>query len=106
MSRLHSLRDAAVLIVGIALRPCTGALLLLILIWQLGIAAAGIVGAFAKGLGTAVITVTVALLAVWAREGTLASLPAKAAARVMPWIEMAAGVLVVVIAVGLYSTPA
>lgn len=106
MSRLHSFRDAAILIFGIALRPCTGALLLLILTWQLGIADEGIAGAFAMGLGTAVITVTVALLAVWAREGALASLPAKAAARVLPWFEMAAGALVVVIAFGLYNAPA
>ena len=104
--RLHSIRDAAVLIVGIALRPCTGALLPLILTWQLGIAAAGIAGAFAMGLGTACITVAVALLAVWAREGALASLPAKLAARTLPWIEMGAGVLVVVIAIGLFSSPA
>lgn len=106
MSRVHSFRDAAVLILGIALRPCTGAVLLLILTWQLGIAAAGIAGAFAMGLGTAVITVAAALLAVWAREGALASLPAKTAVRVLPWAEMAAGILVVVIAFGLYSTPA
>lgn len=105
MEQLHGLRDAVFLILGIALRPCTGALLLLILTWQLGIAAAGIAGAFTMGLGTAVITVTVAFLAIWAREGALASLPGQVAARTLPWIEMLAGVLVVLIAFGLYAAP-
>lgn len=105
MERLHTVRDAAVLIFGVAMRPCTGALLLLILTWQLGIAGAGIAGAFAMGLGTALITVTVALLAVWAREGALASMPARVASIALPWIEMLAGVLVVMIAAGLYAAP-
>ncbi|NBZ89172.1 nickel/cobalt transporter [Stagnihabitans tardus] len=106
VEKLHSLRDAVVLILGIALRPCTGALLLLILTWQLGIATAGIAGAFAMGLGTATVTVGVAVLAVFARESALSSLPGQLAARTLPWIEMLAGIVVVLIAYGLYAAPA
>lgn len=95
-------RDGLALIAGIAMRPCSGALFLLILTWQLGIGAAGVAGAFAMGLGTATVTAAVALAAVWAREGALASLPgAGAAARALPWIEAAAGAVVALAALAL-----
>ena len=91
-------QDRAALIVGVALRPCSGALFLLILTWQLGIALAGVAGAFAMGLGTAVVTVAVAGMAVWAREGALANLPFQRTARILPWVEVIAGSLIMVIA--------
>ena len=94
-------RDVAALITGIAMRPCSGALFLLILTWQLGIGLAGVAGVFAMGLGTAIVTVSVAGLSVWTREGALASLPVHRIARVLPWFEMLAGALVTVIALTL-----
>lgn len=103
VSALTGWRDTAALIAGIAVRPCSGALFLLILTWQLGIGLAGIVGTFAMGLGTALVTIGVALLAVWAREGALASLPLSRAARAVPLFEMAAGALVAAIALSLLS---
>lgn len=95
-------RDALALVAGIAVRPCSGALFVLILTWQLGIALAGIIGAFVMGIGTALVTMAVALLAVWAREGAFAGLGTGRVARVIPWIELAVGGVIAFAAIGLF----
>jgi ABC-type nickel/cobalt efflux system permease component RcnA len=94
-------RDAAVLVAGIAVRPCSGALFVLVLTWQLGIALAGVIGAFVMGLGTALVTVGVAVLAVWAREGVLAGAGGGRLARVLPLMELTVGAVLAVVALGL-----
>lgn len=92
---LRSWRDAALLVGAVAIRPCTGALFLLILTWRFGLDAVGIAGAFAMGLGTATVTVAVAMAAVIFREGLLMRLAAgPGPARAVPAIEMAAGGLI------------
>lgn len=101
VERVRSFRDGLALVAGIALRPCSGALFVLILTWQLGIAMAGVVGAFVMGLGTALVTIAVAVMAVWAREGAFAALPQGRVARAIPLVELALGAMIAAAALGL-----
>lgn len=91
VARLSGWRDGALLVGAIAMRPCSGSLFLLVLTQALGIGWAGIVGAFAMALGTACVTVVVAGLAVWAREGLFATLPGGGLVRAVPAVELVLG---------------
>jgi len=91
-----SLREALILIGGIAIRPCTGALFVLVITLGMGIPLAGIAGAFAMALGTAVVTIGVGLGAVGLRGGLLQGVAGSAlAARVVPMVEVVGGLIVV-----------
>ena len=94
-------REIAALVAGVAVRPCSGALFLLILTFQMGIGAAGIAGTVAMGLGVALVTVTVAALAVWSREGALAGIGEARVWRLLPWFEIAGGAVIAAFALGM-----
>lgn len=64
-------REVAGLIVAVAVRPCSGALLLLLLTWQMGMIWLGIAGAYAMGLGTAGLSIMLALALVTGRNGLM-----------------------------------
>ncbi|WP_425081418.1 nickel/cobalt transporter [Ruegeria arenilitoris] len=102
VAQVGSLREALLLIAGIAARPCTGALFVLILTWQMGIAMVGIAGAFAMALGTAMVTTLVGWTSFGLRGGLLASASATRFASVLaPTIELVSGLTIAVIASGL-----
>ncbi|MDO9640063.1 MAG: hypothetical protein Q7J44_16115 [Pseudotabrizicola sp.] len=103
VAQVTGLRDAALLIGAVALRPCSGALFLLILTFAMGIGWAGVAGAFAMGLGTASVTVMVAGLAVWAREGAFAALPGAGLARVLPGVELVAGAVIAAVSLSVLA---
>lgn len=95
----RNLRDAAVLIAGIAVRPCTGALFVLILTWQMGIGMLGIMGTFAMAVGTGLVTIAVGLAASGLRGGMLAGLNGSPRfAQVAAIVEILAGCVVVLLA--------
>lgn len=100
---LTSWRDAVVIVVSVAMRPCTGAVFLLILCFGLGIPLAGIIGAMVMGLGTASVTVLVAILAVGTRRSALAGWSGSGAVRAIALIEIVAGAVIAVIATTLLA---
>ncbi|MGC1505237.1 MAG: hypothetical protein WA782_14000 [Sulfitobacter sp.] len=102
VEKAGTLRDALVLIAGIAVRPCTGALFVLIITWQMGIGGLGVAGAFAMAFGTALVTIFVGLLAGGLRGGLLAGLSGSSRlAQAVAAIEVLAGCAVVFLAGGL-----
>lgn len=94
VAQVRSLRDGVLVVAAVAMRPCSGALFLLVLTFALGIPLAGVAGVLVMGLGTAVVTVAVATASVWLREGSLAALPGAALARAVPVAELVAGAMI------------
>lgn len=99
---VHDWRAALALVAAIAIRPCTGALFLLILTWRMGLETAGIIGAFVMGAGTATVSLVVALSAVTFREGLLSQMSQSAASlRAVPVIEIAVGAVIALVTLNL-----
>ncbi len=102
LARAASWREAAALVAGVALRPCTGALFLLVVTWGAGIFWAGVLAAYAMGFGTAAVTVGVAVAAALMRDGLVLPLAERRAGPgLVPLVEIAAGLLLALVALAL-----
>lgn len=99
-----SISETLAVILGIAIRPCTGALFVLIITWQMGIPWAGAAGAIAMAIGTACVTLAVGLGASLLRGSALMQLTNSATAALAgPLLEVTAGTVVVTLASVLLS---
>lgn len=90
-SRVRGLRDSLAVIAAAGLRPCSGAIILLVFALSQGVFAVGIAAVAAMAAGTALTTGALAALAVGAKSVALrvaASRPG--AGRPLAWLELAA----------------
>jgi len=71
MLRASNWREVAALVAAVAVRPCSGALILLLLTWQMGLLWVGIAGTYAMALGTAGVAAALALALALGRDGVL-----------------------------------
>ncbi len=101
-AQVGSIRDAIVLVLSIAIRPCTGAIFLLVIAWQMDIRLAGALAALVMGFGTAMLTSLVAVSSVAARSAAVASSSSLNWLQVsLPGLQVFAGALIVLISLGL-----
>lgn len=68
VAAVQSVRDVVVLVASIAVRPCTGAVFMPVIAWQMDIKLAGAVAVIVMGLGTAALTSLVAVSSIAARS--------------------------------------
>ncbi|MEM6547758.1 MAG: hypothetical protein AAF713_08435 [Pseudomonadota bacterium] len=107
LAALRSSRDVVAMIASIAVRPCTGAIFLLVIAWQLDIRAAGALAVVVMGLGTAALTSLVAVSSIAAREMTFASAGrVGAVSNALPTLQVVAGVLIFWISLALHDVAA
>ena len=90
------------LIGAMAARPCTGALLVLVIAWRMDLAAAGVAAVLAMGLGTAAFTLIVAVLAVTGRDAAFFATGEGRAGRLLgPALQIVTGGLILGVSGGL-----
>lgn len=101
-------RQAAVIIGSIAMRPCTGAVLLLIVSWRMEAYWAGVLGVLAMGIGTGALLSAVAASSVVARRFALwqAHMPEGGAIVLFAGIRFIAGASILAIAAYLFMSTA
>ncbi|MEM9636761.1 MAG: hypothetical protein AAGA94_03885 [Pseudomonadota bacterium] len=100
-AQVQSLRDAAALVLSIAIRPCTGAIFLLVIAWQMDFRMPGAIAVLVMGLGTAMLTSLVAVSSTAVRGAVFASTNALRLNVAVPAIQVCAGTLIAIVSFGL-----
>ncbi|QCI69115.1 nickel/cobalt transporter [Phreatobacter stygius] len=105
VARAHSWRETLAIVLGVGLRPCTGAVLVLVFAMAQGIVYAGVVSAFAMAIGTAITVAAIATLAAGAKglAVRLAAARTGLTTVVLSAAEVAAAVIVVLFGAGLLT---
>ena len=96
---IRNWRDALMLIAGIGLRPCTGAVFVLVAAWRMDLLAVGVASAVAMAVGTGAFISMVAISATTARSATLVAAGVRNAGIAVPILQLVAGVAILLIAV-------
>ena len=99
---LRSWRDVVMLVVGIGLRPCTGAVFVLVAAWRMGLVWVGAGAAVAMALGTGAFISLVALSAAGARGATLFAAGASHARVLIPILQLVTGVAILLVALAFF----
>lgn len=101
---LNSIWDALAIVVSIAMRPCTGALFLLVIAVRMDIFAVGCLAVVTMGLGTASFNLVVAASAVTARRFAALPLGGRAMRRFSAIAHVAGGAIVALVSIALART--
>lgn len=102
---LTSWREAAALIVGIGMRPCTGAVFVLVAAWRLDLLVVGAAAAFVMALGTGALISLVAISATTARGATLFAAGMSGAPVAVSVLQLLAGGAIVIASVAMLVAP-
>lgn len=96
VERLRSWRESAGIVIAAGIRPCSGAIILLVFALSQGLFWAGVAATLAMALGTAVTTAALASLAVLAKRVALRFADGRgvAGARAVAWLEVLAAAFV------------
>ena len=101
----HWLRRGLAAIVAVGLRPCSGAIIVLVFALAQGIFWIGVASTFVMGLGTAITVTVIAIVAVAARQfaGRLAKSKAGTGMLLIRGLETAAALVIIVFGVALLT---
>ena len=101
LSNAFSWRERLILITSVAIRPCTGAIFLLIITWNLQLQWVGVAAVISMGLGTAALTSIVAISSISARKLVLLESRASAFTKVLlPLLQVMGGTLIIMFSLG------
>lgn len=98
IQRDMSLREMALLVLSISMRPCTGAIFLLVICWRFDIFWAGVSATLTMGLGTASFNLLVAGAGAGVNKLSTQLGPLQTLGTVLPLLQIIAGLFVVLAA--------
>ncbi|WP_189371051.1 nickel/cobalt transporter [Tateyamaria omphalii] len=104
VQNLTSFRDAAAIVLSIAMRPCTGALFLLVIALRLDIFAVGCLAVLTMGLGTASFNLLVASAGIGVRRLTALPLNSQMMQQFSAYVHIGCGTLIAVLSLALART--
>ena len=101
LSNAFSWRERLVLVTSVAIRPCTGAIFLLVITWNLQLQWVGVAAVISMGLGTAALTSIVAISSISARSLVLLAGHTSPFTKVIfPLLQVIGGTLIISFSLG------